>query len=150
VNFVAARRLIAILLVLLFLSSLAAALAPVEDRTGTESSSTSTSTSDAPTLPETGGEDARVVTQSVDASATRPALVRVKVGDRLRLRVTSRRRGTVELVGLGPAEDVGPRQPADFDVFLREEGSYPVQFLDTQRDAALIEVSPPRTEPASR
>ena len=144
----AARRLIAILLVLLFLSSLAAALAPVEDRTGTESSSTSTSTADAPTLPETGaGEDARVVTQSVDASATRPALVRVRVGDRLRLRVTSRRPGTVELVGLGPAEDVGPRQPADFDVFLREEGSYPVQFLDTERDVAQIEVSPPRTQP---
>jgi hypothetical protein len=146
----AARRLIAILLVLLFLSSLAAALAPVQDRAGTESSSTSTTTEPA-TLPEadTPG-DARVVTQSVDASAPRPAMIRARVGDRLRLRVTSHRPGTVELVGLGPAEDVGPRQPALFDVFLRDGGSYPVQFLDTERDVAQIEVSPPRTEPALR
>jgi hypothetical protein len=146
----AARRLIAILLVLLFLSSLAAALAPVQDRTATESSSTST-TAEPTTLPDAEvAQDARLVTQSVHASAPRPALIRARVGDRLRLRVTSRRSGTVELVGLGPAEDVGPRQPAFFDVFLREDGSYPVQFLGTEREVARLEVSPPRTEPALR
>jgi len=148
----AARRLIAILLVLLFLSSLAAALAPVPEQTGTESSTTgsSTTTADAPTLPDPETGDARVVTQKVDASAPRPVLIRVRVGDRLRLKVTSQRPGTVELVDLGPTEDVGPNQPAFFDVLLREEGSHPVQFLDTERDIAQIEVSPPRTPPATR
>src|SRR5688500_5584805 len=146
----AARRLIAILLVLLFLSSLAAALAPVQDRAGTESSSTST-TAGPETLPDAETPvDARVVEQSIDASAPRPALIRARVGDRLQLRVTSRRPGTVELVGLGPAEDVGPRQPAFFDVFLRDEGSYTVQFLESERDVAQLEVSPARTEPELR
>jgi hypothetical protein len=146
----AARRLIAILLVLLFLSSLAAALAPVQDRAGTESSSTTT-TAEPETLPGADlAEDARVVAKSVHASARRPTLIRVRVGDRLRLKVTSSHTGTVELAGLGPAEDVGPRQPAFFDVLLREDGSYPVQFLDTERDVAHIEVSPARAEPALR
>ena len=149
----AARRLIAILLVLLFLSSLAAALAPVQEGTRTDSSSASstTSTADTPTLSDDEAVDeGRLVAQSVDASGERPAVVRARVGDRLELRVTSQRPGTVELEGLGPAEDVGPRQPAFFDVILRDDGSFPVQFIDTGDEIARIEVSPPRIESAIR
>jgi hypothetical protein len=142
----AARRLIAILLVLLFLSSLAAALAPVQEgvKNGTSTESTST-TAESATLPEDGATDeGRLIAQSVDASGLRPAVVRARAGDRLELRVTSHRSGTVELEGLGPAEDVGPHQPAYFDVFLRDDGSFPVRFIDTGIEIARIEVAPAR------
>lgn len=142
----AARRLIAILLVLLFLSSLAAALAPVPEREG--STSSSTSTTEASTLPGAGAaQEPRLVKQTLDASVRRPVAIRARIGDRLELKVTSQRSGTVELAGLGPTEDVGPAQPAFFDVLLREDGEYPVGFLGTDDEIARIVVSPPRSRP---
>ena len=153
---VAARRLIAILLVLLFLSSLAAALAPVEQSpksvSSTTSSSETTTAAGAPELPEeaeAAGAD-RLIDQSIDTSSERKPVVRARVGDQLRLRVTSPRAGTVELVRLGPAEDVGPRQPAFFDLLLRDDGDYPVRFLGDDTDIARILVSPARPATAPR
>ena len=146
----AARRLIAILLVLLFLSSLAAALAPVPEREG--STSSSTSTTEASTLPGAGAaQEPRLVKQTLDASVRRPVAIRARIGDRLELKVTSQlRSGTIELAGLGPTEDVGPAQPAFFDVLLREDGEYSVGFLGTDDEIARIVVSPPRMAPVSR
>jgi len=151
----AARRLIAILLVLLFLSSLATALAPV-DR-GSESSSTTSSSEPSSTSAATGepgetgpGAQGGLIRQSIDTSARRAPTIAASVGDQLQLRVTSRRPGTVELSGIGPTEDVGPRQPAFFDVLLREEGPYEVQFLETERQIARIEVAGPGLEAPPR
>ena len=144
----AARRLIAILLVLLFLSSLAAALAPVQQTgksvstTDSEPSTTAPAPSP-PTLPGAVGVTPRVIEQSIDTSSEKTPAIQARTGDRLRLRVTSREPGTVELAGIGPAEDVGPQQPAFFDVLLREQGTYRVQFLGTGREIARIEVSDP-------
>lgn len=147
----AARRLIAILLVLLFLSSLAAALAPVQQTRTDSSSSDSATTAEAPTLPDEDlAAEPQLVSEKVDASAKSPGAIRARVGDRLELKVTSERSGTVELTGLGPAEDVGLNQPAFFDVLLREEGDYPVRFLGSESEIALIKVSPPRAEPLAR
>jgi hypothetical protein len=148
----AARRLIALLLVLLFLSSLAAALAPVQNGARDGSSTTSTTTAaDAPTEAKDVAEgETRLITQTVDASARRPAVVRARIGDRLSLEVTSSRPGTVELARLGPAEDVGESQPALFDVYLRDEGSFPVRFIDDRREVARIDVSIPPVKPATR
>ena len=143
----AARRLIAILLVLLFLSSLAAALAPVEQNPQSASTTSTTTTTTTAGNPAPSGEAGRLIDQSIDASGERGSLVRARVGDQLRLRVTSSRPGTVELVGLGPAEDVGSRQPAFFDVLLRDAGDYPVRFLGAEREIARIRVSPAPTAP---
>jgi hypothetical protein len=66
------------------------------------------------------------------------------------LEITSSRPGTIELAGLGPAEDVGENQPAYFDVYLRDEGSYPVRFIDDPREIARIDVSIPPVKPATR
>ena len=131
---------------------MAAALAPVQNGVRDDSSSTSTTTAeDAPTAAEEVDEgESRLVTQTVDASAGRPTVVRAQTGDRLRLEVTSSRPGTVELAGLGPAEDVGINQPALFDVYLRDDGSYPVRFLDDEREIARIDVSIPPVKPATR
>ena len=145
----AARRLIAILLVLLFLSSLAAALAPVQE--GVQSDSSTSTTAEAPPPPAPADGEPRVVSRALEAPAERPVRVRVRVGDRLELKVTSQRAGTVEIAGLGPTEDVGPRQPAFFDLLLREVETYPVRFLGAEEpDFARIVVSSPRMPPASR
>jgi hypothetical protein len=142
----AARRLIAILLVLLFLSSLAAALAPVQEGVNTESTSTSTSTTTETPAVEGEPADPRLIDQSVDASSRRPVVIEAQPGDELTLRVTSRTPGTVELAGIGPTEDVGPRQPAFFDVLLRDAGSFAVRFLETRRKIAEIRVVEPGDE----
>ena len=60
--------------------------------------------------------------------------IKARPGDQLELKVTSEKPGTVELADLGPAEDVGPEQPAFFDVLLESEGTYPVP--DHQRPSA--------------
>lgn len=123
----AARRLIAVMLVLLFLSSLAAALAPVER--GSED--TSTTTTDAVTEPV--AQQGELVEATIDGAANRPQRVRAHVGDQLQLRVTSDRVATVELAGLGPTEDVDPVAPALFDVLLSEPGRYEVRELGGKR-----------------
>jgi hypothetical protein len=124
---VAARRLIAVMLVLLFLSSLAAALAPVE-RQSDETTTATTATDTEPVA-----EQGDVVRATLDGDAKRPQRVRAKVGDQLRLRVTSDRVATVELVGLGPTEDVDPVAPALFDVLLSEAGRFEVRELGGKR-----------------
>ena len=92
----AARRLIAVMLVLLFLSSLAAALAPVD--TGREETTSTTSTTDTTARASTEG---KLVRATLDARGKGEPRVRVSVGDQLQLRVRTTRPGTVELVGLG-------------------------------------------------
>jgi len=133
----AARRLIAVMLVLLFLSSLAAALAPV-DR---PSEDTSTSTTDAVTEPVATGGD--LVRETLDGRSKRPQRIRASVGDQLQLRVTARRPATIRLVGLGPIEDVDPLAPALFDVLLERKGEFPVRELGGKRELlGTIVVSP--------
>jgi hypothetical protein len=142
----AARRLIAILLVMLFLSSLAAALAPVQQGVNETTESGSTTSESAPEVPpaaDAATRDDQLIRQSIDAAQGQPVVIRANPGDQLQLRVTSARNATVELVGLGPTEDVGPEQPAFFDVLLESEGTFPVRFLGEQREIARIEVGPP-------
>ena len=138
----AARRLIAVMLVLLFLSSLAAALAPVE-RQRDESSTTSTAEVFPAAL--AGGE---LVHRKLAADPKDPPRIEAAVGDQLQLRVTSKRPATLELVGLGPTEDVDSaagalRRPA------RPEGHVPIRALETGKVVGRIRVSPRvRTESA--
>ena len=134
----AARRLIAVMLVLLFLSSLAAALAPVEREPDEETTTTTTPLSDV-TAP--AGE-AKLLRERLDAGSKRPGVIRAGTGDQLQLRVTGRRPGTVELVGLGATEDLDPEAPALFDVLLESEGRFPVELLESGRRIGTIRVSP--------
>lgn len=138
----AARRLIAVMLVLLFLSSLAAALAPVEPPEET------TSTTE-PLMPPPA-DRGTLLRETIDASAKRPSTIEAQSHDQLQLRVTARRPGTIELVGLGADEDVDPLAPALFDVLLDRPGRFPVRELESGRRVGLILVSDRRalTEPA--
>jgi hypothetical protein len=132
----AARRLIAVMLVLLFLSSLAAALAPV-DRQEDETSTTTTSEPAQPAASTQG----KLVRETLDARHKPGGVVKASVGDQLQLKVTAPRPGTVELVRLGPTEDVDPIAPARFDVLLDvAAGRYPVRILETGRRLGTIVV----------
>jgi hypothetical protein len=136
---VAARRLIAVMLVLLFLSSLAAALAPVD----TEREDTAPTP--VPTEPVTDeASEGELVREELDARGKRTPMVRARVGDQLQLRVRSERPATVELVGLGLTEDVDPLAPARFDLLLERPGTIKVRELESpRRPLGTIEVSRP-------
>ena len=137
----AARRLIVVMLTLLVISSVAAALVPV-DRDRLEDSSTETTTT-APPAPR--GE---LVREAIRADARRPARVEIKLGDQLVLRVTSTRPGEVEIPRLGELADVDPDAPARFDLLPSEPGTFRVRFIelaptvDRTRTIGRIEVSP--------
>ena len=123
------------MLVLLGLSSLAAALVPApEEPAETDSSTTSTSTtSDLPA----GGELLRV---SVDADARRVERVELPVGDQLALDVRSRRPGEIEIPRLGLLQDVAPGAPARFDILAREPGKLEVRRVASRDRVTVIEV----------
>jgi hypothetical protein len=133
----AARRLILILLVLLFVSSLAAALVPI-DRSG-DSTSTPTTTELAKTPPE-----GREIIERIDARDRKPERIRMRVGDQLRLTVDGRAPDQVEIPRLDLLEPVDLGAPARFDLLADEPGTYVIRLLEARRTIARLVVSPPK------
>ena len=126
------------MLVLLVLSSVLAALVPVErNRLRDESSSTTTTvTRDA--LP-TG----ELVERSIAADDATPETIKLSLGDQLALTVTSPKLADqVEIPVLGQLEDVDPDFPAHFDMLALERGTFPVRLIEARRVIARIEVGP--------
>lgn len=135
----AARRLIAVMLVLLFLSSLAAALAPPVEEPAEEGSTPTTSE---PARPEPA-DDGKVLRERLDAGAKGEPTIEATVGDQLQLRVSGDRVATIELGGIGASDDVGPEAPASFDVLLNRAGTFPVRILESGERIGAISVRPP-------
>jgi hypothetical protein len=134
---VAARRLLILMLVLLGVSTVAAALVPVDrDAGGDETTSTSTSTRERPT-----GER---VPASIHAGADKPKTIPVQVGDQLQLHVTSRDPDQVEIRALDELEDVDPEAPAHFDLLLLDDGHFPVRLVESRRKIGEIVVERPQ------
>jgi hypothetical protein len=132
---VAARRLLILMLVLLGVSTVAAALVPVDRESGDDTMTTSTTTAEPPT-----GE---LEAKSIDANAEEPKTVRVQVGDQLQLRVKSRRADEVEIPALDELEDVDPEAPARFDLLLFDKGHFPVRLVERERKIGEIVVDRP-------
>jgi hypothetical protein len=132
----AARRLVIVLIVLLVISTVAAFLAPGpnnEARPPATIGSTPTTTT-AREPPPSG----RLVRASMDSDADSPRTVRLRLGDQLSLRVSSRTSDQVELVGLGLVEAVDRDAPALFDVFADRPGSHPVLLLRSDETVGTI------------
>jgi hypothetical protein len=110
-----ARRLITVMIVLLVLSSIAAALVPVE-RAARDESSTSTSTS---TTTEPAG---KAVQRTVDVARQKPTKIHLALGDRLELTVRSQRSAQIEIPDYGELEDTDRYLPAHFDLLPFEAG----------------------------
>jgi hypothetical protein len=129
--------LLIVMLVLLGVSTIAAALVPVERDSGDETTTTATTA----TKRSTG----KLETKAIHANAPEPQTRRLHVGDQLQLVVTSRKPDQVEIPGLGELEDVDPDAPARFDLLLFERGSFPLRLVEAERKIGEIVVRPRRT-----
>jgi hypothetical protein len=139
---VAARRLLIVMLVLLGVSTVAAALVPV-DRDALRDESTTTSTRADKRTP-TGA----LVEASIGAGAPKLKAVRMQVGDQLQLRVTSPQAHEVEIPALDELEDVDPDAPATFDLLLFDEGTYNVRLVESGRRIGRIVVERQKSAPS--
>jgi len=114
---VAARRLIAVLVVLFAISIAAAAVAP-ERRSSTAADEEATSATESE-APPAGGS----VSVTVEASTADPPTARASVGDQLELTVSAQSLLQVEIPALGLLEEAEPGAPARFDILLRQPGN---------------------------
>jgi hypothetical protein len=148
----AARRLLIVMLVLLGLSTLAAALIPPqalrEDAT-TESTTEETETTPTDTVPMGEAlppQRIKVGGRKVPVLSCPPSLRRahrckpIEAGDQLTLVVSSRKADQLEMPAFGLVDAVGPNEPARFEILVRSAGSYKIRFVSTRRIAARIEV----------
>ena len=124
------------MLVLLAISTVAAALVPVEQASRDETSTTSTRTE------KPGRAEGDLEHGLIDAGSRKRETVRIRLGDQLELRVTSTRPDQVEIPRLGELEDVDPDAPAHLDLLPFEIGSYPVRLVEAGRKIGQIEVKP--------
>jgi hypothetical protein len=134
----AARRLLIVMLVLLGISTLAAALIPPQSlREGTTGSTATeeTETTAPDTVPkgEALGFDFTVEKDKI-------AVLRAEVGDQLSIKVRCKCTDLVEIPKLGRLDPVTPGSPVTFDVLAREKGSYGIRLVEADRVVARIEV----------
>jgi hypothetical protein len=135
----AARRLVALMLVLLAVSTLAAALtAPAPER--------EPRTTEDAGEPRSRNRSGRLIEGALDASSRRPDTVEVQSGDQLALTVRSPIPGQVEIPAFGLLEDVAPRAPARFDLLLERPGRFEVRLAGRGRLIGAIVVRPRRVE----
>jgi hypothetical protein len=147
----AARRLLIVMLVLLGLSTLAAALVPQHSlRDGTTASTTATqpTTTTTPEPPPgrslsaeilVGGKKVPVVANPI-CKALKPRCEPLHVGDQLSLQVLSRGQAELEIPSFGLIGVASDNSPAFFQLLPREPGTIGVLFTSPRRVAARIQV----------
>jgi plastocyanin len=129
------RRILILMAVLLGFTALVTALAPRPTRTP-ERGAESASPTREPAPPTT---TSRVVTQTVDATAgARPARVRARAGDTIRLAVHGDVLDTVELQGLDEIDALEPSAPARFEFLAESPGEHPIVLMDADRRVGLL------------
>lgn len=152
----AARRLIALLVVLLVISSIAAALAPTPaERDGESSTSTTTTETGAEGQADGAGTSSPELIEATaevppprdedgaPKRAPEPAEIDAAPGDQLALTVRTGETVAVGIPELGLLETASPGGPARFDVLLREPGTLAV-LAEGGRQVATITVAEPR------
>jgi hypothetical protein len=147
----AARRLLIVMLVLLGLSTLAAALVPQHAlRDGTTASTTTTqpTTTATPEPPPgrslsveilVGGKKVPVVASPI-CKAVKPRCEPLHVGDQLSLQVLSRGQAELEIPSFGLIGVASNNSPAFFPLLPRQPGTIGVLFTSPRRVAARIRV----------
>jgi hypothetical protein len=148
----AARRLLIVMLVLLGLSTLAAALVPQHAlRGGSTSSTTTTQPTQSTTTPEpppgrslsveivVGGKKVPVVASPL-CKKRKPKCEPLHVGDQLSLQVLSKRQAELEIPTFGLLGVASPNAPALFQLLPRQPGTIGVVFTTPREVAARIQV----------
>jgi hypothetical protein len=135
----AARRLIALLVVVLVVASVSAALFAPTRPSGTPEGETTTSTGNHPPHPAPAG---RLVEKTVQIRSKRPEVVPLRVGDQLELTVRTRAAAQVEVPRLGMVEDAAPDAPAHVSILTAEPGRFDVRLAEG-RVVATLRVTQP-------
>jgi hypothetical protein len=142
----AVRRLLIVMLILLGISTLAAALVPQRPNENDDSSETTTETAtSAQSATETApSADGKLVAARIFVGG-KVKVVPLALGDRLRLTVCSREvTGLLEIPRLGRFDPITPGTPVLFDLLPDATGSYAIRFVEPDSLAARIEVGPAR------
>jgi hypothetical protein len=134
----AARRLLIVMLVLLGLSTLAAALIP---QSPSEEGSTQTTTPATTTAPEPSPLFLRPTKITVGGKKL-PVVSPVRVGDQLTLIVRSRIPAQIEIPEFGQLAFAAPDAPARFELLAETPGTVGILFATTGKVAAQIRVVP--------
>ncbi len=140
----AARRLLLLMLVLLGVSTLAAAL--VGNRPIREQGSGSTIASEARTETEVAPPDTVPTGKSLAIkikAGGKLKVVPISVGDQLSLAVGVRNADLVEIPAFGLLEAAAPGAPARFDLLATAPGAYGVRLVEADRLVARIEAAEP-------
>jgi hypothetical protein len=140
---VAARRLLIVMLVLLGLSTLAAALVP--QRTLNEGGTTGTTTTQATTAaPSATPNPAFLRPTKITVGGKKfPVVSPIHVGDQLRLLVRSRFPAEIEIPEFGLLAFASPDAPARFELLPDTPGTFGILFADSGKPAGQIEVVAP-------
>jgi hypothetical protein len=139
---VAARRLLILMLAVLAVSTLAAAL--LAPPPSPEPAPTTTEDADPRDgIPHAGSR--RLVKAALSPSMRPPARIKVRRGDQLALTVRARAAGQVEIPAFGLIEDVGPDDPARFDLLSDRLGIFEVRLAGSGRVIGRIAVASPRS-----
>jgi hypothetical protein len=139
----AARRLLIVMLVLLGVSTLAAALVgnrPLGEE-GTDSTiagETETETIPTDTVP----EGPLLKPLAIDVGG-KVQVIPLEVGEQLTLIVRSKRTDQLEIPALGLLEPVAPNAPARFDILAERPANYGMRFVQANRVVARIEITKP-------
>jgi hypothetical protein len=132
------RRILVLMAVLLGLTALVTALAP-RPTVAPDRARTPASPSPEPSAATPRPGASRVVTRTVDAdTAARPARVRARAGDTIRLSVRGDVLDAVELQGLDKIEPVEPGSPARFEFLAESAGEHAIVLLDANRRVGLL------------
>jgi hypothetical protein len=137
---VVARRLLILLLVLLGISTLAAALAPVKSPQDKTTTTTTTPTVTTPSPPP--AKSAGLFKYPLDANSGNVKVVELYAGEELLLTVKWKHYGQVSIPKLGQIEPVSPGFAAKFDLYLSQPGTYAVRLLPQNRLVGRLRVSP--------
>lgn len=144
-----ARRLLIVMLVLLGLSTLAAALIPTnrlrnDDTASTITDRTQPTTTTAAEPPPLEGRSLKTAITVGDGPVK---VVPIEVGDQLHLVISSARSDQLEIPALGLLEAVGPNLPARFDILAREPIDYGIRYVQANRVVARVEVAKRKPKP---
>jgi hypothetical protein len=117
---------------LLVLSSIAAALIPVQRDRVPSRESTTTQPKKPTIVPGT------FVHRTISTAAKAKPTIRIRVGDQLGLKVTTERPGEVEIPDFGEFDYVDPALPVHFDLLAFEAGRFPVNLVDKRTIATIV------------
>jgi hypothetical protein len=137
----AARRLLIVMLILLGLSTLAAALVP--QHTLRRATTTGTTGPPRPTQTPTTPAPGYLPPTKIKVGGKRfPVVAPVHVGDQLTLLVASRFPTELSIQEFGQVAFAAPNAPARFELLASTPGNFGIQFLPSGKVAARIEVVP--------